>query len=149
MAEVDRMKYRFLNRCVLPDNSVGKIIVCKNLDEILLFGKFVKDARIAGDVEKAKKLLESITYDGSLTERVGNHRDILPQGRILGGSQAVVRGDLFFMMLGSTQYGPVNEEVVQRCLGKKYHVEYDCFPEMPLSFEDFLAMSGEFVRSRE
>lgn len=147
------MDYTFVNRCDLRDPSMGKIILCKRDHEIALFGNMTAYVGLEKISEKeAKRLLidlhttvDQATKYNKITALIGFHKDIKHEGKILGGTQILVKGDLVYLAFDSSKYGTVNPKAVEMCLqGTGKRIEYDYLDftfSIPL-LEEFLARQG-------
>ncbi|MBS3142727.1 hypothetical protein J4464_05060 [Candidatus Woesearchaeota archaeon] len=58
------MSYTFENHCEFPENSVGKLILCKEGTRVMLFGRMVALDEIASLTwEAAKERLKDIMHE--------------------------------------------------------------------------------------
>lgn len=103
----------FTNQLSLTDGSVGKIILCRYGEEIILFGKMLE---YPFPKEITKEEFRDIFPDKTMDKLVGYHADIPSMGVILGGSQALYVDNKLFLSGFSSKFGPVHKEVVELCL---------------------------------
>ena len=147
------MHYTFENHCEFPENSVGKLILCKEGTRVMLFGRMVALDEIASLTwEAAKERLKDIMHEkdperGIARIRViaGDHREIPHRASVLGGTQAVYRDRRIFLLRDSARYGGVHPDAVQQCI-PHVAVEHESlggFSDYRDPLEIFLAYEGE------
>lgn len=148
------MEYKFSNECEFQDCSVGKIILCKNLDEIILFGNIkIQEGIRSMPVNDTKRYLRDLVTEkgpdnenDKLTCLVGLHSNISHRGRVLGGTQFILKDGLLYLLFDSTTYGPVHPEAVERCIQnhnlKLEHEHLDIVEGIP-SLKLYLSKRGK------
>jgi len=118
------MPFTFENRCEFPENSVGKLIVCREGDRILLYGRMVVLPELIGmSWEEAKRVLRDLMVEKQpdtpftrIRYLVGDHIDLPKSGVVLGGTQALYRPQQIFLYWDSGKYDGVHPGAVQKCL---------------------------------
>ncbi len=147
------MNYTFENRCELPDNSVGKLILCRDGSTIALYGNMRVDEELSDlGLPEAEEWLQKLiiqenpkTKKSFMDDKAGFHKDISHEGRALGGTQAIRKGDTLYMMSDSSHYGPVHPEAIERCLdGLGIKIEHTqlVWGEMP-SLDEYMKREGK------
>jgi len=149
-----KMQYQFTNKCEFPENSVGKLILCKEGNEISLYGNLkVLEEMASMPLDESKKRLETLCFGTGdkgevlINDIAGSHSDIQHRGKVLGGTQALAKEGVLFAMFPSAQYGPIHPEALERCLSgcqiKLEHKYLDIHKKLPSSFEEYIEKEGK------
>jgi len=118
------MEYEFLNKCEIPNHTVGKIILCVLGNQLMLYGKMVPFPEL--EECSHQHLREERTewlYAASEVGMVGGLGGLIhaiieydEKTKIMGGTQAARKDNILYIHSPSRNFWDIHPEAVQRCV---------------------------------